>query len=333
MKTLLLTQDDLRDLLNFNDVIKAVEDVFRDKGLGKVQMPPKVYIFFKEYNGDIRIMPSYVERLNISSVKIVNSHPLNPSRSGLPTVMATILLIDPSTGFPLSIMDGTYLTALRTAAAGIVAIKYLAKEDFRVVGIIGAGVQGRMQARFLLTIFKDQIEELRIYDLVKAKCEELRKSLMQEFDVSNIRVTENPEATVKGADVIVTVTPSRKPIIMNDWISPGVHLNCMGADAPGKQEVDPNILKRAKIVVDDVEQAVHSGEINVPISMGLLTKDDIYGELGEVVAGIKKGRESDQEITIFVSTGLAIQDTAVASLAYRLAREKGLGTEISLFPV
>lgn len=331
MKTLLLTEKDLHGLLDYNDVVKAVEDVFRDKGLGKVQMPPKIYLFFERYNGDIRIMPSYVERLDISSVKIVNSHPLNPIKSGLPTVMATILLIDPSTGFPLSIMDGTYLTALRTAAAGIVAIKYLAKKDFKVIGLVGAGVQGRMQARFLYALFRDQIDELRVYDLIKDKSEELCKKLMEEFNVNNVKVTDNAKDAVNGADIIITVTPSRKPIIMADWVSDGVHLNCMGADAPGKQEVDPYILKKAKIIVDDIEQAIHSGEINVPISTGFLTKNDIYGELGEVVAGIKEGRSSDREITVFVSTGLAIQDTAVAFLAYQLAKKKGLGREISLF--
>ncbi|PCN50838.1 alanine dehydrogenase [Candidatus Geothermarchaeota archaeon ex4572_27] len=331
MKTLLLTQDDIRSILDVREAIRAVEEVFRDKALGRVQMPPKVYLYFREFNGDLRVMPSYVERLNVSSVKVVNSHPDNPSRSGLPTVMATILLIDPKTGFPLSIMDGTYVTAVRTAAAGVIAIKYLAREGFEKVGLIGAGVQGTMQAKTLLQVYRDQVREIRVYDLVREKSDRLCRELNREFG-EVAKVAESAREAVEGADVIITLTPSRKPIVMSEWVSDGTHLNCMGADAPGKQEVDPQVLKRAKIVVDDLEQAVHSGEVNVPISQGILSKDDIYGELGEVVAGLKRGRTSESEVTVFVSTGLAIQDTAVAYLAYRLALEKGVGREISLFP-
>jgi len=333
MRTLLLTENDLRQLLDINDVVEAVEEVFRDKGLKKVQMPPKVYLFFKEYNGDLRIMPSYVERLNISSVKIVNSHPNNPTKSNLPTVMATILLVDPSTGFPISIMDGTYLTSLRTAAAGIIAIKYLARKNFRTIGLIGAGVQGRMQSRFLFTVFKDQITELRVYDLVRSKSESLCRMIQNEFKVNNVKAVDNVREAVEGVDIVITLTPSRKPIVMSEWVSSGMHFNCMGADAPGKQEMDPKILKNAKIVVDDMEQAIHSGEINVPISKGELSETDIYCELGEVVAGIKKGRTSDDEITVFVSTGLAIQDTAVAYLAYKSAKERNVGKEVELISI
>ncbi|MCC6057827.1 MAG: ornithine cyclodeaminase family protein, partial [Desulfurococcaceae archaeon] len=131
-------------------------------------------------------------------------------------------------------------------------------------------------------------------------------------------------------DVLATLTPARAPVVKNEWVREGLHINAMGADAPGKQELDPEILKRAKIVVDDIEQASHSGEINVPLSQGLITLNDVYAELGEIVAGIKKGRESDQEITIFDSTGLAIQDVIVAHYVYTQAIEQGMGLKIQI---
>ena len=128
----------------------------------------------------------------------------------------------------------------------------------------------------------------------------------------------------------MTATPSRAPIVMGDWVEPGMHFNCIGADAPGKEELDPSILKRAKIVVDDWEQASHSGEINVPLSKGLLSKSDVWAEIGEVVAGKKAGRVSDREITVFVSTGLAIQDAVTADLTYRRALERGIGRKVKV---
>jgi len=147
----------------------------------------------------------------------------------------------------------------------------------------------------------------------------------------SIEVADSARSAVMDADIVVTTTPSRKPIVMSDWIGDGVHFNCMGADAPGKQELDPEILRRAsKIVVDDLEQAIHGGEVNVPIRSGIIRREDIYGELGEIVAGFKKGRESHDELTVFASTGLAIQDAVTANLAYRKALERGLGVYLDL---
>jgi alanine dehydrogenase len=146
----------------------------------------------------------------------------------------------------------------------------------------------------------------------------------------NILPKKNVEDAVKGCDILVTTTPSTQPIVKNEWISEGMHINAIGSDAPGKEELDPEILKRAKIVVDDIEQAWHSGEINVPAAKGIISKADIYAELGEIIVGKKVGRESDEEITIFDSTGLAIQDLATATLVYKKAREKNLGFEVEL---
>jgi alanine dehydrogenase len=328
MDTLLLPEEDVKKLVSMDEAISAVESAFREKALGNVQMPPKVYLFYG--NGDLRVMPCYIKTGEISSVKIVNSHPRNPEK-GLPTVMAVIVLVDPETGFPKAVMGGTWITGIRTGAAGAVAAKYLARKNSRIVAFIGAGTQARMQFLGITRVIQS-IREIRVFDIRP----EAMKAFIQFIEahvaagLSLVSASSVKEA-VEGADIIITTTPSRKPVVMSEWISDGVHFNCIGADAPGKQELDPMILKRAsKIVVDDVEQAIHSGEINVPLSEGIIGASSIYGELGEIIAGMKKGRENDSEITIFSSTGLAIQDAAVANIIYENALKREAGTRIRL---
>lgn len=326
MTVLLLSGADVKKLISIRETIEAVEEAFLAKGLGEAQMPPKSYVFFNRYEGDFRVMPAYLEDIEAAGVKIVNVHPQNPSKHGMPTVMATILLLDPRTGAPLAIMDGTTITNVRTGAAGAVAAKYLAQKDSRVVALIGAGAQAMTQFLALNEIFK--IEELRVSDKVEANAEKYASEVKKRFDIS-IKVTDAKEA-VQGADIIVTTTPVKSPVVMNDWVSEGVHINAIGADAPGKQELDPEILKRARIVIDNWEQASHSGEINVPLSKGMLAREDVYAELGEIVSGKKSGRTSRDEITVFDSTGLAIQDVATAWLVYKKAKKVGMGTEVEL---
>ncbi len=328
-ETLILTDDEVKQLLDMREVLDAVERAFKEKGLGKVQMPPKVYLFYEEYSGDLRVMPSYLESLGISAVKIVNVHPMNKARYGLPTVMAVVVLVDPKSGFPLSIMGGSWLTAMRTGAAGGIAAKYLARKDSETICFIGAGTQARTQL-MALSLVLERIKRSKIYDVVEEASKMFAEFASKIVSGADIEVCASPKDAVSEADVIVTATPSRQPVVMSEWISEGVHFNCIGADAPGKEELDPNILLRAKIVVDDMEQAIHSGEVNVPIKRGILKREDIYSEIGEIVAGLKKGRESRDEITVFVSTGLAIQDAVTAKLAYDKARVRGIGRGLRL---
>lgn len=332
MKTLLLMEDDVKQLLSMDEVIAAVESAFREKGLGRVQMPAKIYLFYKKYNGDLRTMPSYLESLDVSAVKIVNVHPDNRAKYNLPTVMATIILIDPKSGAPRSIMGGTTITDMRTGAAGAIAAKYLARKDSKIVGFVGAGAQARTQLAGLLSVY-EELEEVRVW----SRSEKTRNAFLSDMQpkyghLCKIIPVKNVDEAVKGSDIVVTTTPSREPLVMNEWIEPGMHLTCIGADAPGKEEIDPVVLKRAKIVVDDWEQASHSGEINVPFSKGIITKQDIWAEIGEVVAGLKPGRTSSDEITLFTSTGLAIQDAVTAHLVYKKALEKGIGRLVEIIP-
>lgn len=330
METLILTDDEVKKLLSMSEVIEAVESAFKQKGLGRVQMPAKIYLYYKKYNGDLRAMPTFLEDLDISAVKIVNVHPDNPIKNAVPTVMAVITLIDPTTGAPIAVMGGTTITDMRTGAAGSIAAKYLAKNNPKTISLIGAGAQAKTQLMALLEVYK-QLEEVRVW----SRTEETKKNFVTETQQAygnSIQVISaaNIRKAVEEADIVVTTTPSRKPLVTNDMVSAGMHINCIGADAVGKEELDPNILKRAKIVVDDWEQASHSGEINVPLSRGIITKDNIWAEIGEIVAGLKPGRQKQDEITVFTSTGLAVQDAVTAKIAYSKAIAAKVGRFIQL---
>jgi alanine dehydrogenase len=289
--------------LDYHQVNEAVEAVFREHARGHVQMPPKLYITFD--HGDFRTMPAYVPALDMAGVKIVNVHPDNRV-AGLPTVMALTVILDVATGIPKAIINATRLTDMRTGAAGAIAAKYLAPKKEVILGVIGSGKQAEAQVQAIS-------QELTITGVkVWSREEKNARAFAERFrDFSAI-----PTSLEKAcdADVVVTTTPSRKPLVMHEWIHEGTHINAIGADAPGKEELDPLILKRAKVFVDDRPQAIHSGEINVPIAKGLFHAHDIAGTLGEVVVGVK-GRRRPDEITVFDSTGLAIQDLAIGKLA------------------
>jgi alanine dehydrogenase len=321
-----LNRNEVESLLDMEGTLKVVEEAFRQHGLKKVQMPPKLYLFFKKHNGDLRTMPAYLEEQDITGVKIVNVHPDNPKK-GFPTVMALVILNLTETGAPVAIMDGTYLTDMRTGAAGGVAVKYLARKNSKIVGFVGTGNQAKTQLLAISEVI--DIEEVKATSMSE-------KSTLAFKDEMEKRIgcSVTPKKSIRevcDCDILVTTTPSREPIVMNGWIAEGTHINAIGADAPGKEELDPNILKRARIVVDDIPQASHSGEVNVPLSKKLIMEKDICCEIGEVVAGKKKARTKDSDITVFDSTGLAIQDVATADMVYQKALKANIGIKLQQF--
>jgi alanine dehydrogenase len=326
MEVLWLTQEEVKSVMDMHSDMQVVERAFRQHGLGKVQMPPKSYLYYTAYNGDLRTMPAYLEEEDITGVKIVNVHPGNPAL-GLPTVMALIVLISPQTGAPIAIMDGTYLTDIRTGAAGGIAAKYLARKDSKVIGLVGAGNQARTQLEALSEVFEPEL--VKVTSRTKESCEQFIREAADIISCE-IRYEETIE-NVCDCDILVTTTPTRKPIVKAQWIKEGTHINAIGADAVGKEELDPELIIRSKIVVDDIVQALHSGEVNVPLSKHYISENDIHAQLGEVIVGLKPGRTSEEEITIFDSTGLAIQDVASAHLVYQRALSKGLGKQVRMF--
>jgi alanine dehydrogenase len=293
----------MEPFLSYSEVNRAVESAFTDHGYGLVQMPPKVYITLPA--GDFRTMPAYLPSLKIAGVKIVNVHLENPS-SGLPTVMALTIILDLATGQPIAILNATHLTDMRTGAAGAVATKYLFPKKTITLGIAGTGRQA--EAQVLAIAEEREIETVLVWSRNVRHAEEFSRK-MGRFNCSSASLEKTCDV-----EVLVTTTPSRTPFIRNDWIHEGTHINAIGADAPGKEELDPALLKRAQVFVDDMAQATHSGEINVPISKGLYSAAEIAGTLGEVVIG-KKNREGADRITVFDATGLAIQDLAIAKIA------------------
>nr|BDT38763.1 ornithine cyclodeaminase family protein [Myxococcus sp. MH1] len=316
MSTLILSAKELRGLYTVELGLQAVEKAFRAHGRGESLMPPKVYLSLPQYDGDFRAMPAFLD--GAAGVKWVNAHPQNPKKHGLPTVRALYILSDPDTASPLAILDGTWLTAWRTGCAGGVASKYLAKPQPRTLGLVGCGVQ----ARVLIDAHRALFGELEL--LLADASDAAAKALQAE---KGGRVVSLQEAS--GADIVCTSTPSRTPVVKREWLKPGAHINAMGADAPGKQELDPRILTEGRVFIDDTEQALHSGEVNVPLHDGLLRAEQIAGTLGEVVAGKKPGR-AGEEISIFDSTGLALQDVALARALYDVARAQGVGQTLDI---
>jgi len=333
MHTLLLDSDDVRANAPMAELISALEDAFGAYQRGDAQMPAKSYIDLPEYNGDFRSMPAYLrvrgdttggdEAWDAAGIKWVNVHPDNRTEYGLPTVLGTMIYSDPKNAFPLAIMDGRELTMLRTGAAAAVATDYLAIEDATSLGIVGAGVQSYTQLESIAAI--RPIEEVVVSDVDAERAAEFIEQFEDRFEIRAGSVAE-----AAGCDVLSTVTPVKSPIVDREMVGEHTHINAIGADAAGKHELADEILLDAKLVIDDYEQTTHSGEINVPYSEGTLTKDDIYGEIGEIVTDEKTGRTPEDGITVFDSTGLAIQDVAAAHVVYAAAQERGNGTPFDL---
>ena len=316
MKTLILTREDVRSILTMEAAIPSVEAAFAAHGRGETIMPPKLYLPLEKYQGDFRAMPSYLD--GSVGVKWINMHPYNPGRHGLPAVMGLFILSDPETARPLAVMDGTLLTSFRTGAAAAVASKHLAVKAPTTVGFIGCGVQARAMLeahRILYGSFR-----ALFYDALPEAAEKLA------HDAGGFTASVDQAGS---CDIVCTSTPARAPVLFRSFIGISTHINAMGADAPGKQELDSRILNEATVVLDDAAQAMESGEVNVPLHRGEYARSKIYGTLGEIVAGKKKGR-TGTEITVFDSTGLAIQDLALARVLYEQARKRVVGFDIDL---
>ncbi|CAN5791842.1 alanine dehydrogenase [soil metagenome] len=326
-KLLLLTDADVSRLVGSAEAVDVVERAFADFGLGRTDMPPKVYLDFPQQRGDLRVMPAAVGD-RFAGVKLINSHELNPSR-GLPSVIGTYLLFSQETGAPLCLMAATELTAIRTGAASGVATRHLARIGSPTLGLVGAGVQAAYQ--FEAVAGERPINEVAVWGPPddSARTEAFLAAIRAKHPDVQFRAVESA-AEAAAADVVCTTTPSRQPLFPAGAVRPGTHINAVGADGPGKQELDPGILQGSLVIVDEMYQAVHGGEVNVAISAGLFHEDRIACALADVVNGVFPGRVDENQITIFDSTGLAIQDIAVAILAYERALEAGAGSTIEL---
>jgi len=328
MQTTLLDDEDVDANAPMADLVPAIEEAFAAFQRGDTQMPAKSYIELPQYDGDFRSMPAYMDAgdWDAAGVKWVNVHLDNPADHGLPTVLGTMIYSDPETAFPLAILDGTTLTRKRTGAAAAVATDHLAVEDARSLGIVGAGVQSYTQLEAISEV--RPIEEVVVSDVDDERVERFVEHHEGAFDVRGGSIAE-----AGHCDVLSTVTPVEEPIVGPDDVAEHTHVNAMGADAAGKHELADELLLEATIVIDDHEQCTHSGEINVPYGAGILDDGDVYGEIGEIVVGELAGRTDATGVTVFDSTGLAIQDVAAAHVVYEHATEHDNGTPFDLVGV
>jgi len=324
-KTLILSRTEMMGLLTPAEYNGCVEQAYRMHGERRFYMDPKGHIVLDKYPGEWEAMPSYIEEPEAAACKWVSIREQNREKHDLPTVFSILIYTHPETGFPLAICDGSHHTVMRTGSAAAVSAKWLARKDSKVLAIVGAG---HMAAGVLATcneVFRWQ--QVRVWSRSQKTVDHFLKEQAPKFAQLNLSGSTNLESVVRGADVVVTVTPARGAIVKNEWIGEGTHIAALGADKGGDQELDAAILQRARIFVDDIRQCRTDGEINVPLSQGLLKESDIVGEIGEVIIGKKKGRTADKDITLFDSTGIALQDSATIPLEYERALAAGVGIE------
>lgn len=324
MPVLILTESELRACVGFDaESLRAVEDAFTWLSEGRVDMPPVMHIEVAEHRGDVDIKSACVRGLDHIAVKVASGFFENP-RLGLPSGGAMVVVLSAKTGFCEAVMlDNAYLTDLRTGLAGAVAARHLAPGTVRTVGVLGAGAQARYQVRALRLVrdFERVLVSARDAGRTAAYAVEMGESLGLPVEATT------PEALVRESELVITTTPARSPIVDAAWLHPGLHITAMGADLPGKQELDSDVLRRAeRVVCDRLEQCLAMGELQH--AADLLKGGNIPIELGELTSGRTQGRRSAEEITVCDLTGTGVQDTAIASLALARARDLGAGTQL-----
>ena len=322
-KTLILGRTDMMGLLTPAEYVDCVEHAYRMHGLGRVYMEPKGHIVLDRYKGEWEVMPSYIEEPEAAACKWVSIREDN-AKYELPAVFSILVYTHPETGFPLAICDGSYHTLMRTGASAAVSAKWLARKDSKVLAILGTGSVGEGTLATCDAVF--DWDEVRIWSRTQQSLDRFVAAEQPTYPHVELKPTTDVEQAVRGADVIVTGTHARQWLVDDAWVKPGAHIAALGADLAGEQELDPRTLKRARVFVDDIRQCREDGEINVALAEGLITEDDVAGEIGKVICGELEGRQSDDQITVFDSTGIALQDSATVPLEYE-RRAAGVGIE------
>ncbi|KON31483.1 hypothetical protein AC482_00775 [miscellaneous Crenarchaeota group-15 archaeon DG-45] len=315
---LLLSDADVERLLTMREAIDAVEGAFGEYARGSALMPPRSTMMLSRFGGSVSLMPSYLEETGALATKIISTYPRNPER-GLPTIIAWLAVSDPETGALEALIEATYLTAVRTGAVTGVAARYLAPRGSRVAAVIGCGAQGRTQAWALAETCP--LEVIRVHDISRERVRRFIDEMGPRLGVDIAAAGSGAEA-VRGADIVVTATTSREPVVRRGWLGDEVHVSAIGSFYPDHRELDTETVAEAKVVVDSREAVLaEAGDLLIPIGEGAIAEDHIHAELGDLVLGRREGRVEGDGLTIFKSVGLAIQDSAVASLVLRKWRE------------
>jgi ectoine utilization protein EutC len=321
---IIFREQEIRSNVKINqDAIRVVEDGFTNLALGNVTMPPIIRVDIPENNGEVDVKTAYIKGLDKFALKLSSGF-FNNYQKGLPSLSGMMLLISTETGIPQSVLlDNGYLTDVRTAAAGAVAAKHLAKEKLDTVGVIGSGAQARYQMIALKQV--RDFNRILVYGPTSSKVEKYVKDMEVELGVKVVAMS-SAEAVVKESELVVTTTPSKTPVIKPEWLHRGLHITAMGSDAEHKQELEAEVLSKADVLVCDVKsQCFRLGELHHGLEQRAITEQSNIVELGDLTAGNKIGRTNDSQITVCDLTGTGVQDTAIALYAFDAMVAKGLG--------
>ncbi|MFQ5721154.1 MAG: ornithine cyclodeaminase family protein [Candidatus Aminicenantales bacterium] len=330
MKIRIISGNDVKKAVNMAETIKAVKDAYTQLSAGQAIVPQRSHITIKEQDAVSLFMPAYLSQSQSLAIKIVSVFPRNKEKE-LPTILAMVIALSAESGQPLAVIEGSYLTALRTGAASGVATDLLARREAEVAALFGAGVQTRTQIEAVLAV--RPIRKIWIFDIYREKAEGLAEEIRKNYitEKTEVQIASSPAQAVQEADVICTATTSFRPVFDDASLKPGVHINGIGSYTPQMQEIPAKTVVRSKVVVDSFQACLaEAGDLIIPIEKGLLRKEDIYGEIGQITSGRLPGRQSDEEITFFKSVGIAVQDVAVAELVLSQSQKLRLGVEVKI---
>ena len=322
--TLVLTSSEIKKCVQLNgQLIPIIEDAFKSLALGKTTMPPILRLDIEKYHGESDVKAAYIDGLDSYAIKVASGFFNNPNL-GLPSSNGLMILLDSKTGALKSVLlDKGYLTDVRTAIAGAIAAKHLSNPESSNVGIIGAGIQAKMQLEALLLV--RNIKTAYIWSRDSKKTNTFVQNIKDTINI-NINACESPEETVNLSEIVITSTPSKSPIIKSEWLKKGLHITAMGSDAEMKNELDPKIIKECDYYIPDSQsQTSILGELNHAIKAGLVSAEKKYNELGSVIINPNLGRRNIDDVTVADLTGTGVQDTAIARHTYKISSDKGLG--------
>tara|TARA_B110000438_G_scaffold276585_1_gene298507 strand:+ start:919 stop:1896 length:978 start_codon:yes stop_codon:yes gene_type:complete len=323
--TLILQSQEIKKIINLNlDLIPIIENAFRSLSKGQIVMPPIMRIDIKKYHGESDVKAAYIEGLDSFAIKVASGFFNNPSL-GLPSSNGLMILLDSQTGILKSVLlDKGYLTDVRTAIAGAIASKYLSNNDIEIAGIMGAGIQAKLQLKALMLVRSPKKVKVWARDSIKVK------KFVNDFkNILNIESCASAEDLVTSSDLVITTTPASKYLIKNEWIKKGMHITAMGSDAEHKNELDPKILKDCDVYVPDSQaQTSILGELHHALKNNLFSSDIKFNDLGKIILNPNLGRKTKDDLTICDLTGTGVQDTAIARHTYDLAIENNLGLKL-----
>ncbi|MCH8310100.1 MAG: hypothetical protein IIB17_06340 [Chloroflexi bacterium] len=325
---LLLDRNTIQGLLDMDKMIEILEQAFGELASGSAIMPPRTAVVDAENNGWYGFMPAQLKSMGALGVKAVTVYKDNPSKHNLPSTLATIIILDGNTGQATAVMDGGYITAMRTGAVSGLATRHLARSDSRVAGVLGTGVQARDQLWAMAA--GANLDRMLVFSVDPVDAQKAFADDVAQLVGLPVEVASSAQELVESVDILALATTAIRPIIDGDWVRPGTHINAIGSHAPGVRELDTKTVVKSKLVCDHKDACLaEAGDIQIPIEEGALSVDDIYGELGDVASGAIAGRENDDEITLFKSVGLSIQDISAAYYVYQQALERGVGAEFN----